>query len=111
MFEHETGDMQGGWEGEQVFLDVGDNGPFCFRQEANPRGNEEDIAEGRDDGKVGDISHWMEEVGNELEDEVSACRVPYELDVMWSDPSRKEVLDCKNDLRELCREGCGRDES
>ena len=50
-------------------------------------------------------------MGDELEDEVSACRVSYKLDVVRSEPSGKEVLDRKNDLRELCREGCGRDES
>ena len=43
---------------------------------------------------------------DELKDDVSACRVPYELDVVWSEPSGKEVLDRKNNLRELCREGC-----
>ena len=30
---------------------------------------------------------------------------------MRSEPSGKEVLDRKNDLGELCREGCGRHES
>ena len=50
-------------------------------------------------------------MGDELEDKVSACRVPYKLDIVRGEPSGKEVLDGKNNLRELCREGCGRDES
>ena len=53
----------------------------------------------------------MEDVGDELEDEISAGRIPYELNVVRSKSSGKEVLDRKNDLCKLCREGCSRHKS
>ena len=112
IFKYETVDMGDGRDAEYVFLAVGDDGAFHFwKKETDPRGDEKNVAEGGGDVKGGDISHWVEDVGDELDDNVSACRVPYELDVLRSEPSGKEVLYCKNNLCELCREGCGRHES
>ena len=85
--------MQDSRGGYQVFLAVGDEGPFYFRSETDYRGDEKDVSKGHSDGKGGDISHWVEDVGDELDDDVSASRVPYDLDVVRSEPGGNEVLD------------------
>ena len=62
IFKHETGVMQEGLGAEEVFLAVGDDGPFHFQKKADPRGDEKDAAQGRGEGKSGDVSHWVEDV-------------------------------------------------
>ena len=66
IFKYETANIKNGWDGEHVFLAVGNDGPFCFWKKTDPRGDEKDVAKGGSDGNGGDASHWVEDVGDEL---------------------------------------------